>query len=122
MDQGTRGKTDPICQVSAFEDGSSVLLVHFTGTIPVAFRGRGLQIPYRVVDIVPYGYPKDAPLVYVPPTEQMSVRPRQHVSGEGRVYHRIESINLESSATSQSASETINVVRRPRSETSKQNL
>jgi hypothetical protein len=36
---------------------------------------------------VPYGYPREAPLVYVTPTEGMMVRPGQHVDPQGKIYH-----------------------------------
>ena len=69
----------------AFENGSSALLVRFVGTIPVLFRGATYNFPISLW--MSYGYPREAPLVYVAPTEQMAVRPGQHVSGDGRVYH-----------------------------------
>ena len=71
--------------MSAFENGSSALLVRFVGTIPVVFRGTTYRFPIALW--IPYGYPQEAPLVYVTPTDQMTVRPGQHVSGDGRVYH-----------------------------------
>ena len=55
------------------------------GTVPVTFRGTTYMFPIALW--IPYSYPQEAPLVYVTPTEQMVVRPGQHVSGEGRVYH-----------------------------------
>ena len=36
---------------------------------------------------VPHGYPREVPLAFVTPTKEMAVRPGQHVSGEGRIYH-----------------------------------
>lgn len=36
---------------------------------------------------VPHGYPRAVPIIFVVPTKRMSVRPGQHVSGEGRIYH-----------------------------------
>jgi ESCRT-I complex subunit TSG101 len=36
---------------------------------------------------VPHAYPREAPLVYVTPTETMMVRPGQHVDPQGQVYH-----------------------------------
>jgi ESCRT-I complex subunit TSG101 len=76
---------DPTDLLSAFENGSSALLVRFVGTIPVAFRGITYRFPIALW--IPYGYPQEAPLVYVTATDQMTVRPGQHVSGDGRVYH-----------------------------------
>lgn len=36
---------------------------------------------------IPHAYPREAPLVYVTPTENMTVRPGQHVDPQGQVYH-----------------------------------
>jgi len=36
---------------------------------------------------VPYAYPREPPIVYIKPGQDMLVRPGQHVSGDGRVYH-----------------------------------
>lgn len=36
---------------------------------------------------MPYAYPREAPLVYVTPPQGMVVRPGQHVSAEGRIFH-----------------------------------
>lgn len=36
---------------------------------------------------VPHAYPRESPIIYVTPTQDMAVRPGQYVSGEGRVYH-----------------------------------
>lgn len=36
---------------------------------------------------VPHVYPRESPIIYVTPTQNMAVRPGQYVSGEGRVYH-----------------------------------
>lgn len=69
----------------AYETGASALLLHLSGTLPVPFRGTVYQFPISIW--VPYTYPREAPLVYVTPTPGMMIRPGQHVSGEGRVYH-----------------------------------
>lgn len=69
----------------AFVDGTSALLVHLSGTLPVAFRGATYRFPISVW--VPHSYPRAAPLVYVTPTEKMIVRPGQHVDPQGQVYH-----------------------------------
>ena len=69
----------------AFVDGTSALLVHLSGTLPVAFRGATYRFPVSVW--VPHSYPRAPPLVYVTPTEKMLVRPGQHVDPQGQVYH-----------------------------------
>ncbi|CAI4215020.1 unnamed protein product [Parascedosporium putredinis] len=75
----------PRTDVHTFNNGSSALLVHLSGTLPVLFRGATYRFPVSVW--VPHDYPKAAPLVYVNPTETMVVRPGQHVDPQGQVYH-----------------------------------
>lgn len=53
--------------------------------MPVAFRGAAFNIPVAIW--IPRAYPREAPLVYVTPTTEMAIRPGQHVSVEGMVYH-----------------------------------
>jgi ESCRT-I complex subunit TSG101 len=62
-----------------------MLLLHLVGTLPVSFRGIVYRFP---IDIwVPNTYPREPPIVYVTPTQDMVVRVGQHVTLEGRVYH-----------------------------------
>ncbi|KAL3422525.1 UEV domain-containing protein [Phlyctema vagabunda] len=75
----------PRTDVYTFENGSSALLLHLSGTLPVNFRGTTYRFPIAVW--VPHGYPHEAPLVYVTPTEGMVVRAGQHVDPQGKVYH-----------------------------------
>ncbi|KAK2001558.1 UEV-domain-containing protein [Colletotrichum falcatum] len=75
----------PRTDVHTFDNGASALLVHLSGTIPVIFRGTTYRFPISIW--VPHAYPRDAPLVYVTPTENMMVRPGQHVDPQGQVYH-----------------------------------
>ncbi|KZL63419.1 ESCRT-I component [Colletotrichum tofieldiae] len=75
----------PRTDVHTFDNGVSALLVHLSGTIPVIFRGTTYRFPISIW--VPHAYPRDAPLVYVTPTETMMVRPGQHVDPQGQVYH-----------------------------------
>lgn len=70
---------------TAFPNGSSALLVHLTGTLPVNFRGSTYRFPMSIW--VPHAYPREAPLIYVTPTATMMVRPGQHVDPQGQVYH-----------------------------------
>ncbi|KAJ4354880.1 Suppressor protein stp22 of temperature-sensitive alpha-factor receptor and arginine permease [Ascochyta clinopodiicola] len=71
--------------VYTYENGASHLLLNLSGTLPVTFRGATYGFPVAVW--VPYAYPHESPIVYVKPDKDMLVRPGQHVSGDGRVYH-----------------------------------
>ncbi|KAF6819485.1 UEV domain-containing protein [Colletotrichum sojae] len=75
----------PRTDVHTFDNGSSALLLHLSGTIPVIFRGTTYRFPISLW--VPHCYPREAPLVYVTPTDSMVVRPGQHVDPQGQVYH-----------------------------------
>ncbi|TLD20464.1 hypothetical protein PspLS_08649 [Pyricularia sp. CBS 133598] len=75
----------PRTDVHTFPNGVSALLLHLTGTIPVIFRGNTYRFPISLW--VPHAYPREPPLVYVTPTENMVVRPGQHVDPQGQVYH-----------------------------------
>ncbi|KAH8128892.1 UEV-domain-containing protein [Trichoderma asperelloides] len=75
----------PRTDVYTFPNGASSLLIHLTGTIPTLFRGTTYRFPISIW--VPHAYPREAPLVYVTPTETMMVRPGQHVDPQGQVYH-----------------------------------
>ncbi|KEY68254.1 hypothetical protein S7711_04785 [Stachybotrys chartarum IBT 7711] len=78
-----RSPADIYCP--AFANGTSALLLHITGTLPVPFRGNTYRFPISVW--VPYAYPREPPLVYVIPTQTMTVRPGQHVDPQGQIYH-----------------------------------
>ncbi|KAK3316945.1 ESCRT-I component [Apodospora peruviana] len=75
----------PRTDVHTFPNGASALLLHLSGTIPVLFRGTTYRFPISIW--VPHAYPREAPLAYVTPTENMMVRPGQHVDPQGQVYH-----------------------------------
>ncbi|GAB0140670.1 hypothetical protein EsHS_00001283 [Epichloe bromicola] len=75
----------PRTDVHTFPDGSSALLLHLTGTLPVNFRGNTYRFPISIW--IPHAYPREPPLVYVTPTETIMVRPGQHVDPQGQVYH-----------------------------------
>ncbi|RYP45584.1 hypothetical protein DL768_008099 [Monosporascus sp. mg162] len=75
----------PRTDVHTFDNGISALLLHLSGTIPVVFRGTTYRFPISIW--VPHAYPREAPLAYVTPTENMMVRPGQHVDPQGRIYH-----------------------------------
>jgi hypothetical protein len=74
-----------ILTASAYEDGTSALLLLLKGTLPVTFRGATYGFPVAIW--VPHAYPRAPPMVYITPSQDMVVRPGQHVSGDGRVYH-----------------------------------
>lgn len=69
----------------AFANGSSALLLHLPGTLPVTFRGNPYRFPISVW--VPHAYPREPPIVYVTPNGTMAIRPGQHVDPQGQVYH-----------------------------------
>ncbi|KAF2005744.1 UEV-domain-containing protein [Amniculicola lignicola CBS 123094] len=75
----------PRTEVYTYENGASALLLLLSGPIPVKFRGTPYGFPVSIW--VPHNYPREPPLVYVTPSQDMAVRPGQHVSGDGRVYH-----------------------------------
>ncbi|KAI1079776.1 UEV domain-containing protein [Whalleya microplaca] len=75
----------PRTDVHTFDNGASALLLHLSGTIPVIFRGTTYRFPISLW--IPHAYPREAPLGYVTPTENMVVRPGQHVDPQGRIYH-----------------------------------
>ncbi|ORY56384.1 UEV domain-containing protein [Pseudomassariella vexata] len=75
----------PRTDVHTFDNGVSALLVHVSGTIPVVFRGTTYRFPISLW--VPHSYPREAPIAYVTPTENMVVRPGQHIDPQGRIYH-----------------------------------
>lgn len=55
------------------------------GTLPVTFRGTTYRFPIALW--IPNTYPREPPIVYVTPTQEMAVRVGQHVTLEGQVYH-----------------------------------
>lgn len=69
----------------AYENGFSALLLHLVGTLPVVFRGNTYRFPVALW--IPNTYPREPPMVYVTPPQDMVVRVGQHVTLEGRVYH-----------------------------------
>ncbi|KAH7380551.1 UEV domain-containing protein [Phaeosphaeria sp. MPI-PUGE-AT-0046c] len=75
----------PRTEVYTYENGTSALLLLLRGTLPVTFRGSTYGFPVAIW--VPHAYPREPPLVYITPSQDMVVRPGQHVSGDGRVYH-----------------------------------
>lgn len=70
---------------AAYENGFSALLLHLVGTLPVTFRGTTYRFPIALW--IPNTYPREPPIIYVTPTQDMAVRVGQHVTLEGRIYH-----------------------------------
>ncbi|KAJ5730481.1 uncharacterized protein N7483_004989 [Penicillium malachiteum] len=75
----------PRTDVYTYENGFSALLLHLVGTLPVVFRGTTYRFPVALW--IPNTYPREPPMVYVTPPQDMTVRSGQHVTLEGRVYH-----------------------------------
>ncbi|CAI7654961.1 unnamed protein product [Penicillium bialowiezense] len=75
----------PRTDVYTYETGFSALLLHLVGTLPVSFRGTTYRFPIALW--IPNTYPREPPIAYVTPTQDMTVRVGQHVTLEGQVYH-----------------------------------
>ncbi|KAL3466145.1 UEV domain-containing protein [Aspergillus heterothallicus] len=75
----------PETNVYTYETGDFALLLHLSGTLPVTYRGQVYKFPIALW--IPNTYPRDPPLAYVTPTQDMAVRVGQHVTLEGRIYH-----------------------------------
>ncbi|CAG8266805.1 unnamed protein product [Penicillium salamii] len=75
----------PRTDVYTYETGFSALLLHLVGTLPVNFRGTTYRFPIALW--IPNTYPREPPIAYVTPTQEMTVRVGQHVTLEGQVYH-----------------------------------
>ncbi|KAL4928221.1 putative endosomal sorting complex protein TSG101 [Aspergillus undulatus] len=75
----------PETAVYTYENGFSALLLQLSGTLPVNYRGTVYRFPIALW--IPNTYPREPPIVYVRPTQDMAVRVGQHVTLEGRVYH-----------------------------------
>ncbi|PYI22800.1 UEV-domain-containing protein [Aspergillus japonicus CBS 114.51] len=75
----------PRTEVYTYETGFSALLLQLSGTLPVSFRGTVYRFPVTLW--IPNTYPREPPIVYVTPTQDMAVRVGQHVTLEGMVYH-----------------------------------
>ncbi|KAJ5749351.1 uncharacterized protein N7511_011047 [Penicillium nucicola] len=75
----------PRTDVYTYETGFSALLLHLVGTLPVSFRGTTYRFPIALW--ISNTYPREPPIVYVTPTQDMAVRVGQHVTLEGQVFH-----------------------------------
>ncbi|KAL1502636.1 hypothetical protein ABEB36_007750 [Hypothenemus hampei] len=67
-----------------FMDGTTMDLVNLTGTIPVSYKGSTYNIPICVwlIDT----HPKNAPICYVKPTSDMSIKVSMFVDQNGKIY------------------------------------
>ncbi|KAG5897342.1 hypothetical protein JTB14_030228 [Gonioctena quinquepunctata] len=67
-----------------FNDGSRADLVNLSGTIPVRYKGSLYNIPICIwlIDT----HPKNAPICYVKPTADMSIKVSMFVDQNGKVY------------------------------------
>lgn len=74
----------PIVDKYVFPDGNQKDLVCLTGTIPVSYRGAVYNIPVSlwITDSHPYA----APLCYVKPTQDMTIKVSKHVDSSGRIF------------------------------------
>ncbi|EMD38524.1 hypothetical protein CERSUDRAFT_94052 [Gelatoporia subvermispora B] len=73
-----RPKTD----VYTYDDGRTQLLLCLHGLLPIHFRGAAYNIPIAVW--LTRDYPREPPIVYVVPTNDMLVRPSKNVDVSGR--------------------------------------
>lgn len=74
----------PVQDVYIFNDGSSMELVSLVGTIPVRYRGSIYNIPICIwlMDT----HPNNAPICYVKPTPDMSIKVSAFVDQSGKIY------------------------------------
>lgn len=67
-----------------FPTGISKELICLDGTIPVTFRDASYNIPIGI--FISENHPFEAPICYVRPTRDMTIKTSRHVDGSGRVY------------------------------------
>ena len=85
----------PRTAVYTYENGHSLLLLCLKGTLPVDFRGTVYRFPLEVWIPQEYGNRGASVICYVKPGEEgkgpsggeVVIRPGQHVSVDGRIYH-----------------------------------
>nr|XP_023017167.1 tumor susceptibility gene 101 protein [Leptinotarsa decemlineata] len=78
------GGLQPHQEPYMFNDGSRADLVNLSGTIPVRYRGSLYNIPICIwlIDT----HPKNAPICYVKPTADMSIKVSMFVDQNGKIY------------------------------------
>lgn len=67
-----------------FPTGVSKELICLDGTIPVTFRDVSYNIPVGI--FISENHPFEAPICYVRPTRDMTIKTSRHIDGSGRVY------------------------------------
>lgn len=67
-----------------FPTGVSKELICLDGTIPVTYRDASYNIPIGI--FISDSHPFEAPICYVRPTRDMTIKTSRHVDGSGRVY------------------------------------
>ncbi|KAF9480130.1 UEV-domain-containing protein [Pholiota conissans] len=72
----------PKADVYTFDDGRTQLLVCLHGLLPITFRGAAYNIPIAVW--LTRDYPRQPPIAYVIPTNDMLVKPGRYVDVSGR--------------------------------------
>ncbi|XP_072400083.1 tumor susceptibility gene 101 protein isoform X2 [Diabrotica undecimpunctata] len=74
----------PEQSVYTFNDGSRMDLINLSGTIPVRYKGNVYNIPICIwlIDT----HPENAPICYVKPTSDMSIKVSMFVDQNGKVY------------------------------------
>ncbi|KAJ8952450.1 hypothetical protein NQ314_007523 [Rhamnusium bicolor] len=74
----------PLQDIYTFNDGTPMELVNLSGTIPVRYRGSVYNIPICIwlIDT----HPKNAPICYVKPTPDMSIKVSMFVDQNGKIY------------------------------------
>lgn len=74
----------PKLELYTFPTGVTRELVCLDGTIPVMFKDASYNIPICI--FISDSHPFDAPICYVRPTRDMTIKTSRHVDGSGRVY------------------------------------
>eukprot|EP01091_Cochliopodium_minus_P000898 TRINITY_DN107_c0_g1_i1.p1 TRINITY_DN107_c0_g1~~TRINITY_DN107_c0_g1_i1.p1 ORF type:complete len:431 (+),score=127.43 TRINITY_DN107_c0_g1_i1:33-1325(+) len=75
----------PIADTFFYNNGNSMLLVCFTGTLPIKFNNTPYYIPIKLW--LEKEYPRVCPNVYVTPTQGMAIKPKhKHVDSTGKCY------------------------------------
>lgn len=74
----------PRLEKYTFPNGVCKDLVCLDGTIPVTFREATYNIPVGI--FISDNHPIEAPICYVRPTKDMTIKTSRHVDGSGRVY------------------------------------
>lgn len=74
----------PRLEKYTFPTGVSKELICLDGTIPVSFRDAVYNIPIGI--FISDNHPHEAPICYVRPTKDMTIKTSRHVDGSGRVY------------------------------------